>query len=82
MQPDFSKPAFSFVPLCKVRFNLAVEGGHSGPFRSDYRCQLRYIGDQRDHEVVPGQFLIIHRVVPVRNNIIHRTELNWSAKQC
>src|SRR5690349_6613863 len=40
--PDFSKPAFEFVPLSSVRFRSPEEGGHSGPFRSDYRCQLHY----------------------------------------
>lgn len=50
---DLSKPAFSFVALCSVRFNLASEGGHSGPFQSDYRCQLRYLDEdtQQLHEV-------------------------------
>lgn len=52
MVPDLSKPAFSFVALCSVRFNLASEGGHSGPFQSDYRCQFRYLDEdaQQLHE--------------------------------
>lgn len=51
MLPDFSKPGFSFVALCSIRFNSAAEGGHAGPFRSDYRCQFRYMDDQQLYEV-------------------------------
>jgi translation elongation factor EF-Tu-like GTPase len=45
--PDFSTPAFSFVALGTVRFPSVSEGGGSGPFRSDYRCQFHYVDDDR-----------------------------------
>ena len=45
MLPDFSKPAFSFFALGGLRFRTRDEGGAAGPFRSDYRCQLRYVDD-------------------------------------
>jgi translation elongation factor EF-Tu-like GTPase len=51
MQPDFSKPAFAFAALCDVRFRSRDEGGHAGPFHSDYRCQLRYVEEQVDVDV-------------------------------
>jgi translation elongation factor EF-Tu-like GTPase len=49
MMPDFSKPAFAFVALCNVRFRSSEEGGRSGPFRSDYRCQVRYVDEKAEH---------------------------------
>lgn len=48
MLPDFSKPAFSSVALASLRFRQENEGGNPGPFRSDYRCQLRYLSDSSD----------------------------------
>jgi len=45
MLPDFSKPAFSFIALGGLRFRSRDEGAAGGPFRSDYRCQLRYVDD-------------------------------------
>jgi hypothetical protein len=45
MLPDFSKPTFSFFALGGLRFRTRHEGGGAGPFRSDYRCQLRYADD-------------------------------------
>lgn len=48
MSPDFSKPAFSLIALGTLRFRAQTDGGRVGPFRSDYRCQLRYPGGQRN----------------------------------
>jgi hypothetical protein len=53
MTPDFGKPAFAFVALCGARFRSRTEAAHARVFRSDYRCQLRYVeaGDPPEAEV-------------------------------
>lgn len=43
MLPDFSKPAFSSVALCTVRFRDRADGGVR-KIQSDYRCQLQHVG--------------------------------------
>jgi hypothetical protein len=48
MFPDFSKPAFALVALSALRFRIAEDGGTSGPYHSDYRCQLRYPSNPQD----------------------------------
>jgi hypothetical protein len=45
MLPDFSTPAFAFVALSTLHFRAVEDGGGPGPYRSDYRCQLRYVDD-------------------------------------
>lgn len=41
MQPDFSKPAFSFVALASLSFESSSPRRE---FHSDYRCQARFEG--------------------------------------
>lgn len=45
MLPDFGKPAFAFVALSALHFRSPEEGRGPGPYQSDYRRQLRYVGD-------------------------------------
>jgi hypothetical protein len=45
MSPDFSKPAFAFIVLGSVRFRPRDTEDDAGRFRSDYRCQLRYVDE-------------------------------------
>jgi hypothetical protein len=40
--PDFETPAFTLTALVAVHFRATKDGGGAGPYRSDYRCQLRY----------------------------------------
>ncbi len=56
--PDFSKPAFSFVALCGAHFLSRNDGGHAGPFRSDYRCQFRYAESDEHRDVDVRVYLV------------------------
>lgn len=48
MLPDFSQPAFAFVALATLRFRAIKDGGRTGPYKSDYRCQFYYMVDPRE----------------------------------
>jgi len=60
MLPDFINPAFAFVALCGVRFQSRSEGGHAVTFRSDYRCQLRYVDDTEEADADVRTYFVGH----------------------
>jgi len=82
MLPDFSKPAFSFVALCTIRFRDR-EDGTARKIHSDYRCQLCYIGSATTSAMSEARVYLVGREHVTSGEDVPAvlTFLDWEAQQ-